>query len=102
MDIFGGVPLVTTTEVEATARVSRDSMFEFIEAELNAARTVLPATRRADQVRARHARRGGRDPRESLPQRAASSRGTVNAAAGLHRKRRGAVARNAISRRRPR
>lgn len=42
MDMFGGVPLVTTTEVEARPRVSRDSVFKFIEAELNAARTDLP------------------------------------------------------------
>ncbi|MEO8561346.1 MAG: RagB/SusD family nutrient uptake outer membrane protein [bacterium] len=50
MDNFGGVPLVTTTKVEATARVSRDSLFRFIESELNAARAVLPATRPADQA----------------------------------------------------
>jgi hypothetical protein len=50
MDSFGGVPLVTTTKVEATARVSRDSLFRFIESELNATRTVLPATRPADQA----------------------------------------------------
>jgi hypothetical protein len=42
MDMFGGVPLVTSTEVEARPRVTRDSLFRFIEAELNAARTVLP------------------------------------------------------------
>jgi len=42
MDFFGGVPLVTTTEVQQNPRVSRDSLFRFIEAELNAARTVLP------------------------------------------------------------
>ena len=34
MDFFGGVPLVTATELEANARVSRDSVFKFIEAEL--------------------------------------------------------------------
>jgi SusD family. len=49
MDFFGGVPLVTGTQVGATARVSRDSLFRFIEAELNSARTVLPAVRPADQ-----------------------------------------------------
>ncbi len=42
MDFFGGVPLVTTTEVEARPNVSRDSLFRFIESELNAARAVLP------------------------------------------------------------
>jgi len=50
MDFFGGVPLVTGTQVGATARVSRDSLFRFIESELNATRTVLPATRPADQT----------------------------------------------------
>ncbi|MEP6730882.1 MAG: RagB/SusD family nutrient uptake outer membrane protein [bacterium] len=50
MDFFGGVPLVTGTEVGAAARVSRDSVFHFIESELNATRTVLPATRPADQT----------------------------------------------------
>ena len=42
MDFFGGVPLVTGTKVEATERVSRDSIFKFIESELNETRTVLP------------------------------------------------------------
>ncbi len=42
MDLFGGVPLVTDTKVEKRARVSRDSIFRFIERDLNAARTVLP------------------------------------------------------------
>ena len=50
MDFFGGVPLVTSTKVEATARVSRDSLFRFIESELNATRTALPASRPADQA----------------------------------------------------
>ena len=42
MDAFGGVPIVTGTEVEPRPRASRDSVFKFIEAELNAARAVLP------------------------------------------------------------
>ena len=50
MDFFGGVPLVTGTQVGATARVSRDSLFRFIESELNATRTLLPATRPSDQT----------------------------------------------------
>jgi hypothetical protein len=50
MDFYGGVPLVTTSEVEASPRVSRDSLFKFIEAELNAARLVLPATRPASEA----------------------------------------------------
>ncbi|MFN8573194.1 MAG: RagB/SusD family nutrient uptake outer membrane protein [Gemmatimonadaceae bacterium] len=42
MDMFGGVPIVTTTEVKPVGRASRDSTFKFIEAELKAARAVLP------------------------------------------------------------
>ncbi|MGQ0641522.1 MAG: RagB/SusD family nutrient uptake outer membrane protein [Gemmatimonadaceae bacterium] len=49
MDLFGGVPLVTTTEVRQNPRVSRDSVFKFVEAELNAARTVLPERRPPNQ-----------------------------------------------------
>lgn len=49
-DLFGGVPLVTTSKVEATPRVSRDSMFRFIESELKAARAVLPASRPASET----------------------------------------------------
>jgi starch-binding outer membrane protein, SusD/RagB family len=43
-DFFGGVPLVTSTKVEAVARVPRDSVFRFIESELKAAATALPAS----------------------------------------------------------
>ena len=43
MDAFGGVPLATSTELMARPRVSRDSLFTFIEAELNAARADLPS-----------------------------------------------------------
>ena len=50
MDFFGGVPLVVDTKVEAKPRVTRDSLFRFIESELNAARAVLPATRSGDQA----------------------------------------------------
>ncbi len=50
MDFFGGVPLVVDTKVEAKPRVTRDSLFRFIESELNAARTVLPPTRSGDQA----------------------------------------------------
>lgn len=42
MDMFGGVPIVTTTEVEPTARSTRDATFKFIEAELKAALPDLP------------------------------------------------------------
>lgn len=42
MDCFGGVPLVTDTKVEKRPRVARDSIYRFVVAELNAARTVLP------------------------------------------------------------
>ncbi len=44
MDLFGGVPLATTTELKPRQRVSRDSLFRFIESELLAVRPVLPAT----------------------------------------------------------
>jgi hypothetical protein len=42
MDFFGGVPLVTSTELVANPRVSRDSIFRFVAAELNAVRTAVP------------------------------------------------------------
>ena len=50
MDMFGSVPLVTGTKNEATPNVPRDSLFRFIESELNEARAVLPASRPADQT----------------------------------------------------
>ena len=42
LDMFGRVPVVTTTEVKAYANVERDSVFKFIEAELKEARDDLP------------------------------------------------------------
>jgi hypothetical protein len=42
MDLFGGVPLVTTTELGTNPRALRSEIFSFIETELNAARLVLP------------------------------------------------------------
>ena len=47
MDFFGGVPLVTGTQLEAVASVTRDSLFRFVEAELNASRTALPVSQPA-------------------------------------------------------
>jgi hypothetical protein len=44
MDMFGGVPIVTTTELQQRPRETRQAVFDFIEEELNAARTVLPET----------------------------------------------------------
>jgi hypothetical protein len=41
-DMFGGLPLVTTTEVAQRERVARDSIFRFIAAELTATRANLP------------------------------------------------------------
>ena len=41
-DMFGGVPLVTSTQVEQRPRATRAEIFSFIESELNATRTVLP------------------------------------------------------------
>jgi starch-binding outer membrane protein, SusD/RagB family len=48
MDAFGGVPIVTDIEIKARPQESRDSVFRFIESELNAARPDLPATWPAD------------------------------------------------------
>ena len=45
MDMFGGVPVVTGTELQQVARAPRDSVFRFIESELKAVRLTLPATR---------------------------------------------------------
>jgi len=50
MDFYGGVPLVTSTKVEASPRVTRDSLFRFIESELKDTRTILPATRPAGEA----------------------------------------------------
>lgn len=49
MDLFGGVPLATTTAVKPRPRVTRDSLFTWIASELNAARTDLPVTRPASE-----------------------------------------------------
>ena len=48
MNEFGGVPLVTTTELKRVARSTRAEVFTFIETELKAAIPDLPATRTAD------------------------------------------------------
>ena len=42
MDLFGGVPIVETTEIAERERSTRAELFAFIESELEAARTVLP------------------------------------------------------------
>ena len=44
MDMFGGVPIVTTNEIMPRAANTRKEVFEFIEKELNEARALLPAT----------------------------------------------------------
>jgi hypothetical protein len=44
LDLFGRVPITTTSEVQRLPNVSRDSVFRFIEAELLAARPDLPVT----------------------------------------------------------
>src|SRR5262249_8791000 len=46
-DMFGGVPLVVTTELKQYPRVSRDSIFRFLERELLASRGNLPDRRPA-------------------------------------------------------
>jgi hypothetical protein len=43
MDFFGGVPIVTTTEIMPREQASRAEVFDFIEDELTAARAALPA-----------------------------------------------------------
>ena len=50
MDMFGGVPLVTTTELKQFPRVARDSVFHFVEAELLASRDKLPLKRDASNA----------------------------------------------------
>jgi len=45
MDYFGGVPIVTTTEVATRPRNTRREVFDFIEKELTEASVDLPATR---------------------------------------------------------
>jgi hypothetical protein len=49
IDLFGGVPIVEDIEIGARQRSTRAETFAFIESELNAARTVLPATWPAGQ-----------------------------------------------------
>lgn len=52
MDMFGGVPLVTTaTAAEPSARATRDSVFKFIETELKATRVSLPDKGKTDYGR---------------------------------------------------
>jgi hypothetical protein len=47
MDFFGRVPLVTGTELVTVPNVARDSIFRFVESELNASRTLLPVSQTA-------------------------------------------------------
>jgi starch-binding outer membrane protein, SusD/RagB family len=49
MDYFGGVPIVTTTDVATRPRNTRREVFDFIEKELTEARVDLPATRPASE-----------------------------------------------------
>lgn len=48
-DMFGGVPIVSTTEVKARAANTRAEVVKFIDDELTAARAVLPDTRPATE-----------------------------------------------------
>ncbi|MGH7475841.1 MAG: RagB/SusD family nutrient uptake outer membrane protein [Longimicrobiales bacterium] len=48
MDLFGGVPIVETTEIATRERASRAEVFAFIENELTAVRDALPASWPAD------------------------------------------------------
>src|SRR5260370_42337627 len=43
MDLYGGVPLATTSDVKARPRGTRDSLVPFIESEVVAARANLPS-----------------------------------------------------------
>ena len=47
LDLFGGAPLAENSEIKARDRVSRDSLFKFIESELLAVRPDLPVSRNA-------------------------------------------------------
>lgn len=49
LDMYGNVPIVTTSEVKARAAATRADVFKFVEAELVAARPGLPASRPAEQ-----------------------------------------------------
>src|SRR5690606_9619034 len=49
LDAFGGVPIVTDTEIKARERASARETFEFIEKELLEAREALPVTRPATE-----------------------------------------------------
>jgi len=49
LDAFGGVPLATDAQVIPRARVTRDSLFRFIESELLAVRGTLPLNRPATE-----------------------------------------------------
>lgn len=44
MDFFGGVPIVTTTDIQPRARATRAEVFAFVEKELTEARAALPET----------------------------------------------------------
>jgi len=44
MDLYGGVPIATTTELKRWPRQTRDSTFKFIEGELLAIRSALPTS----------------------------------------------------------
>ena len=49
MDLFGGIPLVTTTTVETHPRATRAETFAFIEKELKESRPSVPVTRPASE-----------------------------------------------------
>jgi hypothetical protein len=44
MDMFGGVPIVTDTEIKPRERNTRQEVFQFVVSELQAARAALPLT----------------------------------------------------------
>jgi hypothetical protein len=67
-DMFGGVPLVVTTELKQYPRVGRDSIFKFLERELLASRANLPVKWPAGSY-GRHQGCGQCDPCEPVSER---------------------------------
>jgi hypothetical protein len=61
MDLFGGVPLVTDTELKTRPRNTRTEIFNFIESELKAIRTALPLASQRSESEYGRVTRGGAD-----------------------------------------
>ena len=61
MDLFGGVPLVTDTELKTRPRNTRTEIFNFIESELKAVRSALPLASQRGESEYGRVTRGGAD-----------------------------------------